>query len=443
MKRRDKRIFLGVQEISGMMERLNNAFHELEMKSDFYCMYGYNFVPENRADDNVDILRKYRMHTQRINRTTRKYERIWWDFLQMLDIFHIFFHVLFQYDLFIFIFGHGMFFYNKYLCRIEELEFFILKLFGKKMVMWLCGSDSRPPYCDGGVYFRKVERLYLEVQRKQKRVKMLEKYMPLIDMPGSTHFHTKPYLIYNCIGIPVDAKERVCVNREDKDKVTILHAPSDQKAKGTEIIRKILKELKDEGYEFEYIEVSGLPHNAVLEKMAMSDMVIDQVYCDTPMAGFATEAAINGIPVVVGGYYAEVYKAVLPAPIAPTVYCKPEELKERIIYLLRHKEERERIGKEEQEYIENNCLATIIAGKFLKILDNSYPREWLIYPDDNDYIWGCGISKSLVIHEIVRLVDRYGPDSLCLDKNGILYKKYMQLYSEAKGDKEIFNREES
>ena len=46
----------------------------------------------------------------------------------------------------------------------------------------------------------------------------------------------------------------------------------------------------------------------VLEKMAMSDIVVDQVYCDTPMAGFATEAAINGVPVVVGGYYADVYK---------------------------------------------------------------------------------------------------------------------------------------
>jgi len=435
MNTRNRRIFLGVQEISGMMERLNNAFHELKLKSDFYCMYGYSFSSGNETND-LAILRKYQMHTEKMERATKKCAKNAWLFLQMLDILHIFFYVLFQYDFFIYIFGHGMFFYNKFLIRIEKLEFFILKLFGKKMVMWLCGSDSRPPYCDGGAYFRKVERLHLEVKRKQKRVKMLEKYMTLIDMPGSTHFHTKPYLIYNCIGIPVDAKEKVCVKKTDKDKVTILHAPSDQKAKGTEIIRNILKEMKDEGFEFEYIEVSGLPHSVVLEKMATSDIVIDQVYCDTPMAGFATEASINGVPVVVGGYYAEVYKDVLPEPIAPTVYCKPEELKEKIIYLIEHKEERDRIGKAEKEYVENNCLATVVADKFLKIFEHSYPEEWVIHPADNDYIWGCGASKALVMHEIVRLIDHYGPDSLYLNKSGILYKKYMQLYHEAKSGKE-------
>ena len=81
----------------------------------------------------------------------------------------------------------------------------------------------------------------------------------------------------------------------------------------------------------------------------MSDIAIDQLYSDTPMAGFAAEAGINGIPVIVGGYYAEVYKKILPGPIPPTVYCKPEELKENLIYLLEHEEERKRIGEEEKK----------------------------------------------------------------------------------------------
>lgn len=434
MKR--KKIFLGVQEIAGVMERLNNAFHEMGIESDFYCMdnYEFGFDKKDKA-----ILRKYQIHSNKRIHATKEYMRNWWYFLQMWDILHIFFHVLFRYDEFIFIFGHGMFFYNKYLSKIEELEFFILKLFHKKMIMWLCGSDSRAPYCDVYMYCcaNDFERLYRATQKRSKRIKMLEKYMILIDGGASSHFHSKPYLIYNCIGVPIDEKERVHVGKKNDDKIRILHAPSNQKGKGTKVIRNILKEIEKEGYDFNYIEVSGVPHNIVLEKMSESDIIIDQLYSDTPMAGFAAEASVNAIPVIVSGYYAEVYKKMLPHPIAPTVYCKPDELKEKIIYLLEHKEERERIGRMEQEYIENYCLSTSVANKFLRIFNDSYPKEWIMNPADNSYIWGGGVNKKMVTNSVVKLIDHYGPQALCLDKNSILYKKYMQLYNETKKKKKF------
>ena len=92
------------------------------------------------------LLKKFYIHSDKRCNATNEYEKNWWYFLQMWDILYIFFYVLFKYDLFIYIFGHGMFFYNKYLSRIEELEFFLLKIFRKRIVMWLCGSDSRAPY---------------------------------------------------------------------------------------------------------------------------------------------------------------------------------------------------------------------------------------------------------------------------------------------------------
>lgn len=430
MKRR--KIFLGVQEIAGMMERLNNAFHEMGMESDFYCIEKYGFTPGTEKKD-MPVLHKYRIHTEKKMCCTKEWKKTWWSFWQMWDILYVFFHVLFRYDIFIYIYGRGLFFHNRYLRKIEEFEFFILKLFRKKMLMWLVGSDSRPPYCNGALWFEEDEKLYAITREKMKKIGMLEKYMMLIDSTASSHFHKKPYLIYNCIGIAIDEKEQVPVGQSKDNTIRILHAPSNQQAKGTATIRKIIKEIQDEGYEFEYVEVSGLPHSVVLEKMAMSDIVIDQLYSDTPMAGFATEAAMNGIPVVVGGYYADVYKKILPQPIAPTAFCNPEKLKETIIYLLEHEEERIRIGREEKEYVDNHCRATIVADKLMKIFDNSYPNEWLMNPADNDYIWGGGLSKESVVSEITRLIDKFGPKSLCLDKNGILYKQYMQLYNEAKG----------
>ena len=154
----------------------------------------------------------------------------------------------------------------------------------------------------------RLKKVYNATRKRARRIRMLEKYMTLIDGAASSHFHRKPYLIYSCMGVPVDEKEKVKFVKNYSDKVTILHTPSDQKGKGTNIIRSILDEIKKEGYDFDYIEVSGLPHDIVLEKIAVSDIVIDQLYSDIPMAGFAAEASINGIPVIVSGYYAEVYK---------------------------------------------------------------------------------------------------------------------------------------
>lgn len=432
--KRKRRIFLGAQEISGMMERLNNAFHDMGIESDFYCIPEYAF---DLGKKDVPVLRKFRIHTKKKKYAVGERAKAWWSFLQMWDILRVFVYALFRYDCFIYIYGNGIFFHNRYLRKIEEVEFFILKLFRKKMVMWLCGSDSRPLYCDGANYYSDIEKIYSITREKAAKIKMIEKYMDLIDYSPSSHFHTKPYLIFNCIGIPVDIKEKVRIDKKNVDKVRILHAPSDQKAKGTVIVRNIVKEMQEEGYDFEYMEVSGLPHRVVLEKMAMSDIVVDQVYSDTPMAGFATEAAINGVPVVVGGYYAEVYKKVLPDPIAPTVYCNPEELKEKIIYLIEHEEERIRIGEKERAYVEGHCLAETVANKFLRIFDHSYPKEWIMNPSDNDYIWGYGQSREAVANEITRLIDRYGTEALCLDKNGILYKKYVQLYNDTKAGNRV------
>ena len=432
MKKR--RIFLGVLELGGMMERLNNAFHEMGMESDFYCVENDFFFGEK---NDKPILKKYRVHTSRKKNAAREWEKTLWSVFQMWDILHAFFYVLLRYDLFIYIYGRGMFFYNRYLRKVEELEFFILKIFRKKMVMWLCGSDSRAPYCNGafcGEY--SVAKLYSMTLEKAKRVRMLEKYMVLIDNPASSHFHTKPYVIFDCIEIPIDEEEMVQNSKRANDKITILHAPSNQKIKGTTRIRNIIKEIKEEGYDFEYIEVSGVPHEVVREKMAKADIVIDQLYCDTPKAIFATEAALNGVPVVIGGYYADVYKEVLPSPIAPTVFCNPEELKEKLIYLIGHKEERDRIGKAEREYVENHCFARNVANNFMKIFDDVYPREWIMNPADNNYIWGIGLEKKVIADEIVKLIDCYGTEALCLDKNGILYKRYLQLYNECKKNSE-------
>lgn len=422
-----KRIFLGVQEIAGMMERLNNAFHDMGIKSDFYCMYDYSFVAKRDNIKEPDILIRYRKHTNMIRQAKNRNLKRFWYLFQMIDIIGILFYSIIHYDKYIYVFGHGMFIYNCYLKHFQELEFWILRLFHKDIIVWCCGSDSRAPYCDCDIYNGNMEQMMLDTKVKSKKIQMLEKYATIIDYSASSHFHTKPYIIYNCVGVPIDEKEMVYRRKEKNRKLTVMHAPSNKEYKGTFIIRKVIEELK-EIVDFEYIEISGMTHDQVLERLCEADIVIDQLFSDTPLAGFATEASINGIPVIVGGYYAQEFVKVRPEPIEPTIYCTPDELKEKLLYLLQYPSECERIGREEQEYVKKNNMSKIVAKKFLNIFDGKIPNEWLFEPQKNEYIWGAGIPKEKVIRNIKYLIEQYGEESLCICDNDNLLKKYIEVY---------------
>ncbi len=422
---KEHRIFLGAQEIAGMMKRVNNAFKDMGYKCDYYCLNEYVF--DKNGYEPLPQMKKYRRHMERIQNTNSLLKKALLYIVQMFDILNIFVYTLFVYTDYIYIFGNGLFYFNPYLRHIQELEFYILKLCHKNMIMWLCGSDSRPSYCDVNTY-KTINAMYRDARRRAKNIRMLEKYMLLIDNPASSHFHTKPYIIYNCIGIIADENEKVKANLQNDGKIRILHALSHLKGKGTAEIQKVLQELKEEGYKFEYIAVHGVSHREVLKQMAQADIVIDQLYSDTPMAGFATEAAINGIPVIVGGYYADYYHKVKSNPDIPTLYCAPDKLKENIIFLINNENIRTEISEKEKNYIESNCTPEKVAKKLIKLLEKDIPTEWYFNPFDNDYPFGGGIKKEEMIDNVTRLIDKYGEKALCLDKNTILFEKYMDLY---------------
>lgn len=421
------KIFLGAQEIAGMMERLNNAFHKMGIKSDFFCLYGYDYANQ---ENELPILNKYRIHTQKRMSAKNLKEKKKWDILQMIDILYIFIYSIFHYNCYLYIFGHGMFLHNYYLRKVQNIEFAILKLFRKKMLMWCCGSDSRAPYCNVDIYDGDIDKMYGDINKKKNNISMIEKYMTIIDFPASSHFHTKPYIIYNCLGVPVDEKEKVKYVKEDNSRISILHAPSNKKGKGTNEIRQILNEIREEGYDFDYVEVSGMPHTEVLKQMVKADIVIDQLYCDTPMAGFATEAAINGIPVIVGGYYAKQYKEVLPSPIAPTLFCEPDEFKQKLIQLMTDKKMRDEIGASEKDYVEKNCMSDIVAKKFIDIFDGNIPDNYFFQPENNSYPFGWGIKKDDVIENVSKIIEKYGEDALGIDDKKQLKEVYLRMAEE-------------
>lgn len=415
------------------MLRLHNAFREMGIVSGFYCIQEYEFDQEHRKDYLNEELRHYVRHTEHIKKMYWSNRRIrfrLWQLVQMVDVLWIFIKSLTKYDYFLYIFGRGLFFRNYYLSKIQQVEFWILKLLKKKVVVWCCGDDTRPPYC--GCFDGDVKALKKATKQKAKIVRMQEKYALMIDFPASAHFHNRPYIKYPSIGVPVDKYEIVNMDQVVHSKIIILHAPSAQKWKGSTTVRQIIGHIKEKGLPIEYIEITDVPHNIVLQKIAQSDIVIDQVYSDTPMAGFATEASVNGVPVLVSGYYADYYQKEFSQPIPPNFFCSPGELEEKLIYLIQEEQVRKEFGASAQKFVLDNWMAHDVAKRIISLFDGTFPEEWMYDPQNSTYIWGAGNRKKWVIQKTVNLIENYGMDALCLPKNSELYRKYAKLYQKYK-----------
>lgn len=432
-----EKIFIGTVEICGIMAKLNHAYSDMGIDSDMFCLKPYIYAGCNkRIYENPKLVQYFRMSKQiSIYRTQKRIAlmRIL-QIVEMLVILKIFIYVLWHYTSFIYLFSQGLFSFNPYLNRISFLEFLLLKLCNKKTVVICCGSDTRPPYC--GIYKNDITKLAEETKVIAKRVHMLEKYAILIDGPASAYFHKKPFISYNCIGNVVSKEETVGISKKENSKIVIFHAPSSPEVKGSDHIRETIEELKILGYKVEFIEMSGVAHEVIMEQIHNSDILVDEMYSDFPMAMLDTEAALNAIPVVTCGYYAECYRSDMPDPIPPTCYIEPSQLKQTLIELINNPEKRKKIGEIEKKFVEDNWLEFNVASKLLRVLNKDVPMDWYYDPNESKYLWGAGCSKEKIKEKIFYLIDNYGYESLCLGTNKKLLKDYIEIYNKMK--KECF-----
>jgi hypothetical protein len=64
----------------------------------------------------------------------------------------------------------------------------------------------------------------------------------------------------------------------DLSRLVVLHAPTSPVIKGTQLVRAAVKALKSEGYAFDYVELSGKPHEQVLEALQDAHIVMNHFY---------------------------------------------------------------------------------------------------------------------------------------------------------------------
>jgi hypothetical protein len=253
-----------------------------------------------------------------------------------------------------------------------------------------------------------------------------------INIPPQAYFHTKPFVSWLMVGVPqyikAAAKPEPGVGKESDASVRILHAPSKPGPKGTPVIRQAIQSLKGKGHRIDYVEITGRPNREVLEELERCDFVVDEIYSDTPMAVFATEAAFAGKPTVVGGYYSrDILKDVPQECIPPSLFCHPNDLEKSIEKMVSDKIYREALGKKAFDFVRTHWSAETVAARYLRIIQGNIPEAWLYDPYRIGYLHGCGLPEEKAREMIRGFIAAAGPGALCLQDKPELVRSFIQF----------------
>jgi len=319
-----------------------------------------------------------------------------------------------KYDVFIFAFG-------KTIIGLPAIELPLLALLRRRTIFVFHGSDTRPPYIDGAVPLTNADGGQVDIARRaaraKRRLRVIERYATaMIDHPPSAQFHERRCVHWLIMGVPSAQVAARPAPVGDRSRVRVLHAPSNLEAKGTIRIREIITALQAEGLPIEYVEISGVPHDQVMAALSSADLVVDQLYSDTPMAALAVEAAWHGKPAVVGGYAAaelrRFYRAEL---LPPTIYCHPDDVPGEIRRLVLDPAARVTLGDAARRYLLERWRPAQVAERFISVIDGSAPADWFFDPRDIEYSHGVGLTETRLGERCAQVLSARGATGFQVD----------------------------
>ena len=442
-RRGDRRIFIGLTEVSGYYAKLKKGFDELGVHAEFFPLQAHRFRYTDERYSSVPAFARYCVIKRIDAMHKNQIAHAFWFLMVLLSRLSLFIWAAVKFDAFLL--GGGSSFF-----RFRELP--LLRALGKKIVYTFHGTDSRPAYIDGfcesitppqalapGIEWpdEKTVRTYCRIANARKQnVRRVEKYANVVvNAPPQAQFHTRPFIVGLAVGLPFDLAGAPVRYREDGGPVRALHSPSESEAKGTKEIRIAVESLQRDGVRIDYVEIRGRPNAEVLAEIDRCDFVIDQLYSDSPMAGFAAEAAFYGKPAVVGGYYCErVQDDLRETWLPPSLYCRPERIRDAILTMATDRALRLQLGLRAKEFVESNWTARQVARRYLQLIDGNFPRDWLYDPGRNRYVHGMGFPESRLRLLLRKLIERAGTEALRLTEHPELERLFVNFAKSGNAD---------
>lgn len=163
----------------------------------------------------------------------------------------------------------------------------------------------------------------------------------------------------------IDPTEWVPVDRvrRDGEPFRILHAPTDERIKGTAHVVEAVRRVGEVYPEVELVLMQGIPHSEVRSVYESADLVIDQLLVGW-YGGFAVESMALGKPVV--SYLREEDLEFVPQPMRdeiPVVNASPDTLYDVLLELIASRERLRELGARGRSYVEKWHDPYQIAGR--------------------------------------------------------------------------------
>ena len=321
-----------------------------------------------------------------------------------------------RFDLFVFGFGTSFF---------GQRELPVLRRLGRRVVHVFHGSDSRPPYLDGSLMDgRGAEECIALTRAVKDRLRTIERSVDLVvSNPLSSQLHERPFVSFLALGVPRRCRE---ASVPTAGAPRALHSPSHPAAKGTQEIRAAVRRLNERGVELELVELTGRPNADVLAAIAECDFVVDQIYGDVAMAGFASEAACAARPAVVGGYGRDALAAAMCGePLPPVELCDPADVEAAIERLATDEAHRLRLGADARTFVAERWAPKEVAGRLLAALAGD--GSLVVDPRDVDYAEGAGFSRERLAELLREVVALGGRQALQVSDKPELERRLLAL----------------
>lgn len=403
-----RRVFLGLTEIAGYYGHLARGLEELGVGTMRLDLSAHPFAYSSPGL--LSALARLRARTRR--RALRGALRL----VQTVLLPFAFVRAVARCD--VFVFGYATTFFG-----YRELP--LIRALGKRVVYVFHGSDSRAPYLDGAEMAPELGRTFVDcvalTTSRKSRLRKIERHATVVVAnPLSTHLHERPVVPFLWLGIPAPPAGDAPVRAGT---VRALHAPSQHSAKGSAEIRSAVDRLRARGIDVDLDEVQGVPNAVVHERLAECDFVIDQVYSDTPMAGFAVEAARFAKPAIVGGYGWHELEGDLP----PTHLCAPDELEAAIERLATDTDYRHELGERARAWVTERWAPRAVAERLLAALDGKLD---LYDPQRLREHRGAGLSEEAARRVVAGVIEAGGVAALRLADKPELERRLVEFVGE-------------
>ena len=168
--------------------------------------------------------------------------------------------------------------------------------------------------------------------------------------------------------------------------------------------------------------LTGVSNSKVQESLAGCDVVLDECFSDTPIAGLGAEAAAKGIPAFTFGYAGTDLDHYFRAfGIPHEQFATPEDLVATVNRIIADPEWVREVALATHTFVNERWSPRGVAQKMAMILRDEIPADWWVEPTGLRYCWGYGMDRQTAVAAWREFKRRYGVGAFGLaDDNPVL-----------------------